>query len=78
MKNILKCHIQRKQQCLYLVHGTHEFGRGPTGLSTKMTTVEPLLRGHHDERSIPLVRPQLHVNLTINILTSTPNERPPL
>ena len=41
-------------------------------------TVEPLLRGHPDERPAPLERPLDNVNLNINVLISTPNERPPL
>ena len=40
-------------------------------------TVEPLLRGHPDERSPPLERPLDDVNLNMNILIFTP-ERPPL
>ena len=40
-------------------------------------TVEPLLRGHPDERPPPLERPLHNVNLNINVLISTPNERPP-
>ena len=43
-----------------------------------ISTVEPLLRGHHDERPPPLVRPLANVNLNINVLISTPDERPPL
>ena len=38
-------------------------------------TVEPLLRGHPDERPSPPERP---VNLNINVLISSPDERPPL
>ena len=45
---------------------------------SKLHTVEPLLRGHPDERPPPLERPLDHVNLTINVLISTPDERPPL
>ena len=41
-------------------------------------TVEPLLRGHPDERPPPLERPLTNVNLNINVLISTPDERPPL
>ena len=40
-------------------------------------TVEPLLRGHPDERPPPLERPLDNVNLYINVLISTPDERPP-
>ena len=40
-------------------------------------TVEPLLKGHPDERPPPLERPFDNVNLTLNVLISTP-ERPPL
>ena len=42
------------------------------------STVEPLLRGHPDERPPPLERPLDDVNLNINVLISTPDERPPL
>ena len=35
-------------------------------------------RGHPDEMSPPLERPLDNVNLNINILISTPDERPPL
>ena len=42
------------------------------------TTVEPLLRGHNDERPPLLERPLDDVNLNINVLISTPDERPPL
>ena len=41
-------------------------------------TVEPLLRGHPDERPPPLERPLDFVNLNKNVLISTPDERPPL
>ena len=41
-------------------------------------TVEPLLRGHPDEKPPPLERPLGNVNLNINVLISTPDERPPL
>ena len=41
-------------------------------------TVEPLLRGHPDESPAPLERPLDNVNLNINLLISTPDERPPL
>ena len=41
-------------------------------------TVEPLLRGHPDERPSPLERPLDNVNLNINVLIFTPDERPPL
>ena len=42
------------------------------------STVEPLLRGHPDHRPPPLERPFDNVYLTINVLISNPNERPPL
>ena len=42
------------------------------------STVEPLLRGHPDERPTPLERPLDNVNLNINVLISTPDERPSL
>ena len=41
-------------------------------------TVEPLLRGQPDERPAPLERPLDNVNLNINVLISTPDEKPPL
>ena len=41
-------------------------------------TVEPLLRGHTDERLPPLERQLDYVNLYINVLISTPDKRPPL
>ena len=40
--------------------------------------MEPLLRGHPDERPHPLERPLDNVNLNINVLISTPDKRPPL
>ena len=40
-------------------------------------TVEPLLRGHPDERPASLEKPLDTVNLNIDILISTPDERPP-
>ena len=40
--------------------------------------MEPLLRGHVDERPTPLERPLDTVNLKVNVLISTPDERPPL
>ena len=43
-----------------------------------MYTVEPLLRGHPDERSTPLERPLDNVNLNRKVLIFTPDERPPL
>ena len=49
-------------------------------ISDKMTIrySGPLLRGHPDERPTPLERPFDNVNLNINLLISTPFERPPL
>ena len=44
----------------------------------KTNTVEPLLRGHPDERPAPLERPLDNVNLNINVLIYTADERPPL
>ena len=43
-----------------------------------VNTVEPLLRGHPDERPTPLERPHDTVNLNINVLIFTPDKRPPL
>ena len=40
--------------------------------------MEPLLRGHPDEKPPPLERPLDNVNLDINVLISTPDERPSL
>ena len=40
-------------------------------------TVEPLLRGHPYERPTPLERPLDTVNLNIDVLISTPDERDP-
>ena len=42
------------------------------------STVEPLFRGHPDERPPSLERPLDNVNLNINLLISTPVERLPL
>ena len=39
-------------------------------------TVEPNLRGHPNEKPPPLERPLDNVNLNINVLISTPDERP--
>ena len=41
-------------------------------------TVEPLLRGHPDERPPSLERPLNNVNLNIDVLIPTPDGRPPL
>ena len=38
-------------------------------------TVEPLLRGHPDERPLPLERPLVNVNLNINVLIFLPLTR---
>ena len=43
-----------------------------------MSTVEPRLRGHPAESQTPLERPFDIVNLNINVLISTADERPPL
>ena len=40
--------------------------------------MEPLLRGHHDERAFPLESPLHNENLNMNELISTPEERPSL
>ena len=47
-------------------------------VSCSASTVEPLLRGHPDERPHRLERPIDNVNLNINVLISIPDERPPL
>ena len=41
-------------------------------------TVEPLLRGHPDDRPPPLERPPDNLYQIINVLIFTPDERPPL
>ena len=41
-------------------------------------TMEPLLRGHPNDMPLPLVRSIDNVNLNIDVLISTPYERPPL
>ena len=43
-----------------------------------MCTVEHFLRGHPDERPTPLKRPFDAVNLNIDLLISTTDERSPL
>ena len=43
-----------------------------------LSTVEPLLRGHPFEGPPPLERTLDTVILNINVLISTPDERPPL
>ena len=49
------------------------------GLSDRfLHTVEPLLRGHPNERPSPLETPLNNVNLNKNVLISTPDQRPPL
>ena len=40
-------------------------------------TVEPLFRGHPDKRPTTLERPLDNVNPNINVLISTPDEKPP-
>ena len=40
--------------------------------------MEPLLRGHPDERPAALERPLDNVNLNINVMISTSDEGPPL
>ena len=42
------------------------------------STVEPLLRGHPDEKSSSLERSLDNVNLKMNVFLSIPDERPPL
>ena len=44
----------------------------------EVCTVEPLLRGHPDEGPTSLKWPLDTVNLNINVLIFTPDERPPL
>ena len=41
------------------------------------STVEPLMRGYPDKRPPPLERPLANINLNINVLIFTPDERPP-
>ena len=50
----------------------------PFSLIYVCNTVEPLLRGHPNERPTPLERPLDNVNLNINVLITTSDERPPL
>ena len=57
-----------------MTHHTHNSWKTPT----TNTTVEPLLRGHPDKWPLPLERPFDDVNLNINVLIPTPDERPPL
>ena len=57
---------------------TTQFNCSPSLSLNNFTTVEPLLRGHPNERPPPLERPIGDVNLDINILISTPDERPTL
>ena len=40
--------------------------------------MKPLFRGHPDDRPTPLERPLDNENLNINVLISTPDERPTL
>ena len=40
--------------------------------------MEPLVRGHPDKSRNPLERPLDTINLNINVLISTPDERPPI
>ena len=47
-------------------------------IANTINTVKPPLRGHPEERPTPLERPLDNVNLNINVLISTPDERPPL
>ena len=47
-------------------------------IQSSITTVEPLLRGHPEEKPPPLERPIDNVNVNINVLISTPDERTPL
>ena len=47
-------------------------------LMKSVNTVEPLVRGHLDERPPSLERTLDNVNLNINVLISTPDERPTL
>ena len=59
-------------------YDTHFLGSDMTANARQDTTVEPLLRGHPDEKPPPLERPLDNVNLNMNILISTPDERPTL
>ena len=56
---------------------------GMTSRKVMVTTdvyiyMEPLLKVHPDERPPPLERPLDNVNLNINVLISSPDEKPPL
>ena len=52
--------------------------RGASRVIIVIYTLEPLLRGHPDESSPPLERPLDNVNLNINVLIFTLDERPSL
>ena len=65
---------KQQQNNVYISNIKNSFGCGGK-ISSK---VESLLRGHPDERPPPLERPLDNVNLNINVLISTPDERPPL
>ena len=58
----------------------HKFGAisGRTCPFVKLFTDEALFSGHPDERPPSLVRSIDNVNLNINVVISTPDERPPL
>ena len=65
--------------CFYFLLSRHVFTIFHCRLKViYLYTVEPLLRGHPDERPLPLERPLDKENLNINVLISTPDERPPL
>ena len=63
--------------CSLTEHMMYNAQRENTNLCNA-NTVEPLLRVHPDQRPPPLERPLHNVNLNINVLISTPDERPPL
>ena len=54
---------------------THKCNKDQNKVNKYATTVKPLLRGHPDWRPPPLERPLDNVNLNINVLISTPDER---
>ena len=44
----------------------------------KPVPIPPLVKGHPDQRPLPLERPLDNVNLNVNVWIYTPDERPPL
>ena len=63
---------------LWSYHDWNRHPNLPAIVVSMLCTVEPLLRGHPDERPLPLERPLDEENLNKNVLISTPDERPPV